>query len=165
MRTKNIICRAHIQAVTDVLKSWKKDHDEAMKVRDLEDLIRLCLAFCEEEDQLVTEALETLASDKTMTVRRHGFMIQATLDAAVQAVEAVTMRVEHYKRQGYSVDNEETLREVARKTRQRQVAFLGQWPFFTLEELEESSAVIERGEFVTGEDLLRELQGEGGTAR
>ena len=87
-----------------------------------------------------------------------GESLLSTLDYGVQAWEIITQEVQDLRNRGYSVENEERLPEALAEMRQLRQDFAARWPMFTQEELQRGRDQIARGEFVTGEDLLRAQQ-------
>src|SRR3954454_19532358 len=43
MRAKSLICRNRIRGIEDALESWRQNHDQAMCVRDIEDIAKECI--------------------------------------------------------------------------------------------------------------------------
>ena len=58
MKTLAKMYRGQYREVEDALETWKADHDEAMNVHDLEEVIRTCLRLNNSARELVRSAWE-----------------------------------------------------------------------------------------------------------
>src|SRR5665213_2742389 len=58
MKTLAKMYRGQYRAVEDALEAWKSDHDEAMSVCDLEEVVRTCLRLNDSARELVRSAWE-----------------------------------------------------------------------------------------------------------
>ena len=83
MKTLAKMYRAPYRAVEDALEAWKADHDEAMSVRDLEEVIRTCQALNASARELVHSAWEIGFSGKALNSEGIGKGVLQVLEAGV----------------------------------------------------------------------------------
>lgn len=160
MITKSIICKGQARTIEDVVCAWMSDHHEAMGVRDVEDVIELCLSLRDILISLNKDAWEQLLANKLRNVIQAGDILQKTVVQVLTTLESVHDEgVQGARQKGYEVDNADRLDEAIEQVRRLKQDFEARWPFFDQRQLGESRANIARGEYQTVEEILGELQG------
>ena len=160
MKTLAKMYRGQYRAVEDALDAWKADHDEAMSVRDLEEVVRTCLALNASARELVRSAWEIGYSGKALNSEEIGKDVLQVLKAGVVTWKSLAESVEERVAQGYAVESADGIPAALAEFQARAAEFAARWPFARKEDIEGGAREIAEGKFVTGEELLRELHGE-----
>jgi hypothetical protein len=154
--------RGQYRAVEDALETWKADHDEATSVWDLEELIRTCLGLNASARELVHAVWELGFSGKAHNPEEIGRDVLPVLKAGVVTWKSLAEGVEERVAQGYTVESADRIPAALEEIQTLAADFAARWPFVRKEDIEQGAKEIAAGKFVTGEELLRELHGEGG---
>jgi hypothetical protein len=162
MKTLAKMYRGQYRAVEDALETWKADHDEAMSVRDLEEVIRTCLGLNDSARRLVRSAWELGFAGKAQNPEEIGREVLPALKAGVVTWRSLAEGVEERAAQGYTVDSADRVPAALEEIRALAADFAARWPFVRKQEVERGAREIAAGKFTTGEELLREIHGEGG---
>lgn len=160
MSKRAILYRGQFRAVRETLEAWTEHHDEAMEVRDLEEAIRLCRDLDEGTRRMVADIWKDGFSGQIVEAQRLGRLVLRALDESIATWDILAEAVSDYRNRGYSVENGADVKDAIDKLKRLRDDFAGRWPMFTSEELDRGRDQITRGEFVTGEELIRALQGE-----
>lgn len=160
MKTLAKMYRGQYRAVEDALETWKDDHDEAMSVRDLEEVIRTCLGLNASARDLVRAVWELGFSGKAHNSEEIGRDVLLVLKAGVVTWESLAKSVEERVAQGYAVEGADRAPPALAEIQSLAADFAARWPFIRVEDIEEGARQIAAGEFVTGEELLREMHSE-----
>jgi len=161
MKTLAKMYRGQYRAVEDALEAWKSDHDEAMSVCDLEEVVRTCLRLNDSARELVRSAWELGFAGKALDSEGIGKDVLQALKAGVVTWNSLAESVEGRVAQGYTVESADGISSALAEIQALAANFAARWPFARKEEIEQGAREIAAGKFVTGEELLRELQGEG----
>jgi len=161
MKTLAKMYRGQYRAVEDALETWKADHDEAMSVCDLEEVIRTCLRLNASARDLVRSAWEFGYSGKALNSEEIGSCVLQVLKAGAVTWKSLAESVEERVAQGYTVEGADGIPAALAETRTLAADFAARWPFARQEDIEAGAREIAEGNFITGEELLRELHSEG----
>jgi hypothetical protein len=159
MKMRANLYQRQFRAVEETLESWKRDHREAMEVRDLEYMINACLYLQECLGELIAEAWQAGFSGKMRASQVLGQFLIAALDASVQTWEVIANWLQDCRARGYEVDNEAAVPQALEAARKLHQDFAQRWPLFRPEDLERGRDQIARGECIaTEEEFRRALQ-------
>jgi hypothetical protein len=157
VRTKSVICRGQARTIEDAVKAWKAEHDDAMEVRDIEDVVRVCVLLSELMQEWQAEAWECLFSGKLRSTQLAGGLLRKAYAHAAEAFEGVAEWVNWVRERGYKVEGARRFTEAVEAVRRLREDFVRRWPTLTASDLAEGSAQAARGEFMSPEELAREL--------
>jgi hypothetical protein len=159
MKTLARMYRGQYRAVGEALETWKADHDEAMAVHDLEEIIRTCLGLHDRTRELVRAAWDLGFAGNVGDPDGLGRCVLKALEAGVEAWGGLQESVEITAAAGYAVDGAGRVPAALAEARVLAADFAARWPFARKEDIERGEMEIKAGKFVAGEGLLRELQG------
>ena len=158
MKTRNIICRGQTRTIEDAVESWKAGHDDAMEVRDIEDLVAFCLSACQFMERWYKEAWELALAGRLKKVQSAGKMLRTALDRSVEALEEVRGCVKWAEKKEYTVDNAREVLAAADRVKRMRDDLNERWPFLDKQQIEAARAELSRGDYQYAEDILPELQ-------
>ena len=161
MKTVAKMYRGQYRAVEEALETWKVDHDEAMGVCDLEEVICVLLRLQPNVLKLVRVVWEKGSSGKIDDPQEIGQLMLTALNAAVKAWQLIEKSAAECAKAGYDVNGSEHSPSALATVTAARDDFAGRWPLYRTEDAERGAKEIAAGKFVTGEELLRELQGQG----
>jgi hypothetical protein len=146
------------RAVEAAVESWRADHDEAMAVREFEEMIRICLGLQDGTRKLVHSAWDAGFSGRVRDPESGKYILQL-LEAGVEVSQALARAAEACAAQGHIVEGADKIPPSLAEIRALHADFAARWPFVRKEDVERGAKEIAAGKSVTGEELLRELQG------
>jgi hypothetical protein len=154
------ICRGHVRTIEDAVEAWKQDHDDAMKVQDLEQMILVCLFLRNGLRQVHRQVFNHLFAGKVGKTQELGRVVRG-LDASVlKSFQAVAEVVRWARENGLDVERAGDLDQAIEHVRRLSDDFGRRWPLFDTEQIKEGLAQAARGEFADDEDIQRALQGQ-----
>src|SRR6516165_10611374 len=103
MKTKKIICKSQVRAIEDVVDAWKPDHHSAMVVRDIEDVIGLCLFLTGEFGRWREELWRSARAGIVHSPEREGQTLLAVLEHALAVMPRVRVLIDLAEKAGYTV--------------------------------------------------------------
>jgi len=157
---KSAIYRGRVRTVEDAIELWKASHDDAMDVRDMEDIVEessaaLCM-FIEWQQ----EAWRLLRIGAIRNILEEGSQFQRAYHAAEQLIRSVKDCIESATARGYIIDHAEKLRSVIKQVEVMHKEFSAKWPFPNVDEMDANIAAIERGDCVDLGEWISDLQAE-----
>lgn len=158
MKAKNVICRGRVQAIAEAAAAWKLDHDDAMKARDIEDLVHEYLWVTDFLEEWNKQAWELLFANKLANVHETGESLMNSLASVVDVFPRVKDGLRWAEDKHYTVDKAEELERATNRLQKMLADVQRRWPFISLEQVEASRASLTRGDSYTAEDFLRDLQ-------
>lgn len=161
MKTRAKMYRGQYRAVEDALESWKVDHEEAMGVCDLEEVIRVCLQVQSAVAEMVKLMWKKGFSGEIRDPEEVGQYVRKALDAGVLAWSAIREGAEECAAAGYDVEGANGIPAALAEVTAARDDFARRWPFFRRGGMERGAKEIAEGRFITGEELLRELHSQG----
>ncbi len=159
MTTRSIICRGQARTIEDAVEAWRTGHDGALEARDIEDVIPVCLTLCQLLQQWQKDAWEALFANRLRNVHSAGALLRKGYHHALQALEGVADGLRWAEQKGCEVARAADFRQAAEAVRRLHEDFCRRWPFLDRAAVEEARAQIGRGEFLSAEDIQRELHG------
>ncbi len=154
MTTRGILARGQARALREAAETWKIDHQAAMAVRDLEDLVAEGISMAESYSVWRERCLVDLYSRRLPDVIPTGEALHdagtdlstgmATVEDCIQLAESI----------GYQIDQAEAFRKARKRLDSLLVDLADAWPQFDLAEIQRNEAQIEAGHSVALEDLL-----------
>ena len=150
------------RAVKEALETWKADHDEAMAVRDLEEVIRVCVDLDAYTRKFVRSAWEMGLSGEADDSEEIGRDILKGLEEEAETWQALSESAAECAARGYTVEGADRIPTTLAEVRALRNDFASRWPFVRAEDVGRGVSEIAAGKFVTAEELLCELHGQGG---
>jgi predicted transcriptional regulator len=149
-------------AAGEAAEAWKAAHEEARQVCEFEEIVRICLDLHPHVVRMVKNAWSRGFAGGVDKPERLGRQVLESLRRVGSAWLVLEDVGRLYTDLGYSLDDADRVRATRDEVRRMMEDFASRWPFANQEEIERGRREIEAGRFVTGEELLRELQGEAG---
>lgn len=159
MKLKGILCTGTVRTIHDAVEAWKKDHAQAMVARDTEELVDLYLKAGVWIREWYDEAWKLLLAGQLPNTQEVGGAIQRCLRGLVDAAPPLAEGVCSNEKRGFVIEGSAKLPAAIEAGEAMLADLERRWPFLDPQEVEASRARIARGEFRTGEEILRELQG------
>ena len=145
-------------AMEESVETWKSGHEEAMEVRDVEDVIQLAIKLHDHLAAFVNDCWDAAFRARHHKTQNLGFAILHSLDCAVNAWKSINAVVISYAGKGYVIDNGNLVEQAMRRMREIREDFKNRWPLIEEEQKSRSREEIAGGECRRAEDILRELQ-------
>jgi hypothetical protein len=148
------------RAAARVVESWRAaPPDAAHYARDVDDLIaELAAEFPRHVERMYHREWRRAADGPLRDCVPIGEAVFGIWDAYTEVLRGVRDLARSLAAQGHAVPHVPDLdAAIARLERHRAQAYAG-WPWFRPEDEAEALAQVARGEYVTNEDLLREVQ-------
>ena len=159
MKTKSVICRGQARTIEDAVEAWRPDRGDTMEVRDIEDVIPVCLLLCELLQEWQRDAWESLFSNKLRNVQSEGESLRKAYIHSLEAFKGVADCLRWAEQKGYEFDTAAEFHRATETVQESYGDFSRRWPFLDPAVVEEARAQIGRGEFLSAEDIQRELLG------
>lgn len=159
MIPKAIFCRGYVKALGEAVEAWRECHDEAMKVRSLEELIPNVLALRDMMSDMHKKDFERLFANKATATQMLGQMNRELNRSTLVIFEVFTEVIHWAEQRGHEVERARDFVQAFQDVRRLSDDFDRRWPLFDAEELEEARAQAARGEFASDEEIWSELQG------
>lgn len=159
VKTKSVICRGQARTIEDAVETWKADHEDAADVRAIEDVIPVCLTLCQLLQEWQKDVWESLFSNRLRNVHSTGELLRKGYHHALPALDGVADCLRWAEQKGYEVDKTAVFQQAAESVRRLHEDFTRRWPFLDRAAVEEARAQIGRGEFLSAEEIQRELHG------
>ena len=150
------------RAIEDAAETWKADHKEAMEVYDLEKMIRSALWLNAAISEFVEAAFDAGSRGVMHDAEDVGKCILIVLDIACKTWETISKNTGEAVSKGYAVAGSEKIADSLAASKSLAADFAARWPFIRREDIDRGVTEIATGKFVTGEELLRDLQNPGG---
>jgi hypothetical protein len=159
MKTLAKLYRGQYRVVEEAVESWKADHDAAMAACDIEEIIGICIGINFRVAEWARVLWDTGFQGKVGNPEESGKSLLKVLKAGAEAWQALVEGVEDYTARGYVLENAGRVPAARAKMQALHDDFAVRWPFIRKEDVERGAGEIVAGKCVTGEELLRELQG------
>jgi hypothetical protein len=154
-----LIRRGYAKALGEAVEAWKQDHDEASKVRTLEELIPDALALRDRMRDDHKRMFEALFAGKLAATQLVGQLTRETFANTLLIFEVFAAGIGRAEGRGYEVGRAREFERAFEDVRRLSEDFSRRWPLFDVQELEQARARIASGEGLTAEDIRRELDG------
>jgi|ERR1051325_10596736 hypothetical protein len=150
MSIKNTIYRGRVRTVEDAVSFWKVSHDDAMAVRDIEDVVEESLAAIRILVEWQKEGWTLLLSGRLKNILEYGNSLRRAYVIGQNLIQAVSECIDRAEAGSYVVDNAGKYRSEIRELERLRKEFLAKWPFPTRAELTASEVddYLDLGEVV-----------------
>lgn len=162
MGTRNIVAHEKIRGIESTIEAWKKDHDEAMAVFDIEDLIRECVGMKMFLTAWKKHVWRRFFDEKIQNVQETGRALLDALENASKVFPHVKEAIALAKQEGYEVENSSMLDEAEAALETLKLDHATRWPFVDASQITLAREEIKSGKFRSTEDILHELQSNHG---
>jgi len=158
VETRSILCRAHVDAIREVIAVWKAA--KLQTVLDVEDMIQECVSTHDLIQDWRQRAWKQLFTDpRTMPVEQTGQNLKAVLCRFVELMPQVRSAI-HAACANPCMEKLATIDELLASGQKMLADLESRWPFIDFEMVAQSLAEIERGEVISAEEAFRELLGD-----
>lgn len=165
MQTKYIIGRGRLRTIEDALETWQSSWPDAIEVPTLADIVIECVDLADFLCKWERAAWGLLDANRLPNVQRTGQHLREALHQALQLLEEVGKSLQWAADQGHKAGNPSLLDDAVKRVQESAAKLEQRWPFIDPRQVEQARAALARGEFQTGEDILRELQSPDRQAR
>jgi hypothetical protein len=159
MKTKHAIIKGQVRTVEDAVEAWQSDHQEAMCVRDIEEIIEMCLAWPRMFKQVYGQLWDAAFEHELPSIQRFASHIMSTSQEAVSALSRLASCIEWAKLSGYAVDNEAGFASVKQQVDHLVSEFQRDWPSINGTAVSEAIKALSNGHFLTFEEASRGCSG------
>src|SRR5438105_4665625 len=104
MKTLAKMYRGQYRVIGDVLETWKADHEEAMAVGDLEEVIEICIGLNQRCGEIVKKAFSVGFSGKMRNPEEVGGYVLKALKAGSETWKEIDEAIKEAIASGYSVN-------------------------------------------------------------
>jgi hypothetical protein len=160
MAIKGAIYRGRTRTIEDALEAWKRDYQEAEKVKDIEAIIAEWLQSFEILREWQEESWAALQGGEIENVLEVGRMLSRGYELGAYSFSQVNSGVKWAEGRGYTVDGAEDLRRSFRRLQGLAKELAEKWPSVNKGKIEEALASLDHDEGIEIGGWLRELQGE-----
>ncbi len=155
-------CLSRVRGVQALVEEWDLHAHHTTLVADLEQLVCECLDVVE----VTTLAWQPLSAmlrmdPNTEEVEFAGQAWKRALGMLEAAINELRIAISYADKQGHTIESSKHLEPALKQVRDLHKRCEGIFPTFDPVAAEESRAAFLRGECITTEELLRELQGSG----
>ena len=162
---KSAIYRGRVRTVEDAVEVWKMNHDEAMTVCAIEDIVQESLSALAMLVDLQMDSWKQLRAGKLRKVLEHGKTIERAYRIGFDLISLVNGCIEEAQKDDYTVDKAVEFRQFIKRLEALNTDFVAKWPFSKREDIETAIASLDRGEGVEVGGLISELQGNNRSGR
>jgi hypothetical protein len=156
MIAQAILARQQVDAIEAGLEAWRADSKAAGS--ELAALLAAAVQLTDQVGQWQEDNWKQLLSgDRSFDFQAHGSRLAEVYSLCLGVCDRLEDRLEVARSVGLVVAGVEAFRTARKAFAALDADFRARWPLFTAEELEEGAAQIERGESVTLEEAIREL--------
>lgn len=159
MKTNSVLWRGQSRSVVEAVEAWKQSHDEAMQVRDLEQVVRFSIFMGQAFLGVARASWESLFEGKLHPVVECGEHLLKGHEYMLEALRVAREVVEDAEKDGYDVEGSGEVAETITALEASLAKLRNKWPRFNQESLARGLDQAERGEFVPFEELRRGVQG------
>lgn len=159
MSIRSAMYLGQARAIEDAVEAWKADHADAMRVRELEEVV----------GEAAHIARQLLASQEALWANLFDAQLRAPLAIGRagtevyrrvrQAFDQLGAAVSKAVADGYAVEGAEAFAQANRRFEAMRLDFEKRWPSFDVAELALGIEQAKRGEAVDAKEVLRELLG------
>jgi hypothetical protein len=149
------------RAIEEAVQVWAGTSDRQIKAISLDGLLDLGILLGALAEKIQRHLWERLLSARLAETQRAGHDLRRMYDANLHAFALAERCLRDAESQGANPTRAGAFREAWRRVLELNEDFSRRWPLFRREELEAGRAQIARGESVTSEEFLRELDGQG----
>jgi hypothetical protein len=158
MMIKGKIYRGRAQNAETVIDFWKASHDDAMVVRDIEDILQEVSATFRLFIEWQKEAWDAMRTGKIGNVLEVGEQLKIAYEIGERLSKSAGQCIEWAAEKGYAVENAGALRSLVKEIEELHKQFSAKWPFPDSAEMEANLAAINRGECVDLGEWISDLQ-------
>jgi hypothetical protein len=107
VRTQNAIGRGRVRAIEDAVETWRFDHDDALAVRDVEDVVRECLGMREFLRSWQNQAWAYMLANRLANIQETGEELRTELNRMLEIFPKVLAAIRWAKAKGYVFELED----------------------------------------------------------
>jgi hypothetical protein len=161
MKVQSTIYRAKTRGIEDAVEWWKPDHDNAMSVRDVEDLVRECLGIRDFLKQWLALSWQSIREGNLDDCESVGRALEDAFKNGAQIFQTVRECIVDAEHSEYTVENSAAFDEAEKDVVSMQADFEREWPFMDMKVLEKSIADYKAGRYRSAKEILDEMQHSG----
>jgi len=165
MKARSTIYRAKARGIEDATRDienavewWKPDHDDAMCVREIEDLARECISIRDDLQNWVESCWSCATHGTVADFTSVNNELQEAFSIGQARFQSVRECIDEAGRRGYQLDNTREFNEAEKQITKMQSEFEEKWPSLNLQVLRQSMADYRAGRYRTAKDLFDEFQ-------
>jgi hypothetical protein len=154
------VMRGRTRAVQEAIQSWPGGTVESGRLLDVQDAVRECLELPPALRNLWNTTFDRMTANQLSLQDLLDLRdpLESLFDEALQTVVATQERVHELEQAGCRIELAAGLEAAAAELRRLKHFIFEHWPRWDAAAVEEALAEVERGEYKTVEEILRELQ-------
>jgi hypothetical protein len=154
-------CVGRSQVVEKLVEAWRADHEDAMFVRDLEELAAECIDLGQLLRHAWDSLLELLDDETFNKIGVTGKTFQGVLTKTLPLLREVQKWIAEATQKGYEVEQAVIFEQIIQQTERVLEQFKEEWPCVDHEIVRKSREDFLQGKYKTTEELLRDAQNSG----
>lgn len=155
MKTKHAIIKGQVRTVDDAVEAWQTDHQEAMYVCDVEDIIGLCLPWPEMFETAYAHLWDGAFQQQVPNIEVFAGLMRNVADGALQSLGRLATAIDWAKRLGYTVGKEADFIAAKQRVEELTANFKREWPWITPQGVAEvGSGVSPQEDFGTLSEVI-----------
>lgn len=163
MKVKSTIYKAKTRGIEDAVEWWKPDHENAMSVREVEDLVSECLGAHKILVDWTKSCWDSLSAGQLANPESVAQELLEAMKSGSDKFRMVSNCIEEAERLGYTVDNSNAFESAEIAISQMHADLEKRWPFIDTKVIEQSLRDYRAGQFRSAKEILDELQCTGAT--
>ncbi len=155
-------CLNRSHQLEQYVETWQIDHKGAVYAGDLEELVEECLEIAPLLRRAWDRAVERLfdEGERSEKVFAGEEVIRGAISRVVRVFGISAKLIESAERAGFSIDGVGRFRDGLRDLERLEQEAENQWPPMDSQQMRDSLAAYQRGDYQSAADVLRELQGD-----
>jgi hypothetical protein len=150
--------RSQADIVAETVEAWKGEHDRAMRARDVEDAVLLCLDYPAQMGRLWKTTWKHI-EDGTMGVNAAWYALQATFTRTLDVMDGVRELVRAAAAAGHTVEGAAELEQARDRVAALKDDIFRHWEPFTEETAREALEASARGECLELDEAFAAIAG------
>jgi hypothetical protein len=151
-------CLGRSRLVAELVENWQLEHKQAMVARDVEELVLECVDLGKLIQHCGKSLFARLGEEDFVEIDEIGDTMRAAIAKSLLAFESVRDDVRMAEHKGFIIDNSVSLENVILELRQMEAEFKNNWPTVDRQQLADSLAAYNKGDYRMIEDLLNEAK-------
>lgn len=157
MLARSIADRRKAQGIGEAADAWKEEHEKALAVRDIEEVLVMCDELVLGAQNLQDRAFADLFANPKMPVARFATVHLAFIEQAKMTFARVGQAIGEAQAAGFQVQGQDRLERSLARLEAVEAEFLRGWPLLPAGEIQKGAEQIHQGQCTSAEELFREL--------
>src|SRR5205823_15105816 len=140
-------CHAQAQLLDDLIEPWQHEYETAELVSAIEALLPKLVATCQVFQELDKSVWSDVWAGRIKNMQSYGEQLRGLWDNLVKLLDKVRKSCHLLRDQGYAVQGLDLFENSVEDIRRVRDALIARWPWIDPQQIEESRAAYDRGEY------------------